>query len=517
MERQDAPPTVLDYAAPPPPKCGWYSTAAAALIARIVRSTPRPLIALLLTLPAMWTYYKGIPFNVVGWAPWLFYRFTLFCALFLPGPIQRLNWRQALLALPLGVAAAGLNEAYARAHWPENTLFLRSPVTYGLDVLLVATAEAAMLHRRLDRRTFAVLVATALAAAAIVAAQFYLLQFRFPNVLLSLKYLGARQVSVEAAFVVTPLVMAAVAWLAIVLALRFLALAPPGRRTTLIFAASLATPVIAYALFFGLLIYPLADRSVEGRGPWSRLIGSGILTTRGRESDYERVWTELEHSDWTKRLNHPTEGDWRESLLTSPSPEFRTRAARRVSSILQRRPNRLLAFYALDLLLKEKRYETVPLLLRYAILPRTMNDIRLGTALCDFGVPQAAFCGINFWILNAASQLVPVPDNWLNEDRFCGPGRDEFQTLLGAPPPATRHEAFALFWQLQSTRPSPLPEPQQQEARLMNCLKRYGDAWQGETLSVTTPEPDWDAAPIDQLEQQVEARAREYERLRGPK
>ena len=79
MERQDAPPTVLDYAAPPPPKRGWYSTAAA-VIARIVRSTPRPLIALLLTLPAMWMYYKGIPFSVVGLAPWLFYRFTLFCA-----------------------------------------------------------------------------------------------------------------------------------------------------------------------------------------------------------------------------------------------------------------------------------------------------------------------------------------------------------------------------------------------------------------------------------------------------
>jgi len=70
----------------------------------------------------------------------------------------------------------------------------------------------------------------------------------------------------------------------------------------------------------------------------------------------------------------------------------------------------------------------------------------------------------------------------------------------------------------QAAAPDGGPAEQQHEvARLMNCLKRYWDAWQGETLPVTTPEPDWDAAPIDQLEQQVDARTRDYERSRGSK
>jgi hypothetical protein len=238
---------------------------------------------------------------------------------------------------------------------------------------------------------------------------------------------------------------------------------------------------------------------------------------RGSDVDFECVWRAVENSDWKTRLDDPKDhSDWREWIIKSLGKSRPSATAQRLSAMLRTRPSRLLSDYAADLIAREKRYEAVPALLRYALLPHTMLDLRIADALADLGVPQAALPGINFWLLSSKRAIALVPDTWVGDDRFWGLGRATFEALLHVKAPGTRREAFDLFWRLESSRPTPLPESQRREvARLMNCIKRYWDAWQGDAFAIEIRQPDWDNAPIELLEQQVDDCVREMQRLRG--
>jgi hypothetical protein len=313
-----------------------------------------------------------------------------------------------------------------------------------------------------------------------------------------------------------PPFLVAIAWVAIPRALVLVNSTKHHKRIRVAVAASISLAVAAYVTFFSFVIYALADRSLNGHGPWHRMIAFGIFTVRGSDADLESIWRAVERSDWKTRLDDPKDrGDWRERIIKSLGKSRPGATAQRLSLMLRTHPSRLLSEYAAEPITREKRYDAVPALLRYALLPQHMRDLRIADALAEMGIPQAALPGINFWLVNSKQAIALTPDTWLGDDRFWGPGRETFETLLHAKAPPTRREAFDLFWQLESSSPTPLPESQRLEvARLMNCIRRYWDAWQGDVVAMAI-QPDWDNAPIERLEQQVDECIREMQRLRA--
>jgi hypothetical protein len=282
----------------------------------------------------------------------------------------------------------------------------------------------------------------------------------------------------------------------------------------------------AYVLFFGFIIYSLAGRSLDGKGPFRQIIATGILTARGSDADYETIWRALENSDWRIRFDDPKDsGDWRQWTISSLAYRDRSQTAKRLSKILQSRPSRILAEYAVEPLISEGEYDAFPSLIRYAVLPThlqasyrftgiLMLDRRLSDKLTKLGVPQSIVCEMNFWRVDHQGRLVLIP-HAAGNDILDPTTRVHFQSLLGILPPQSTRAAFELFWERESVASTPLNDAQRRElARFMNCVNRYWDAWRGQSLVTQTPEPDWDNAPIELLERQVNARVDEIQNLR---
>jgi hypothetical protein len=511
----DSPPTqtVLDYASPQPPSHGlhWLLASTTKRLVRFIRWLPRPVVAVLLTLPALALCLAPWDF-LWSWQAFYLQRFLLALSLFLPGSIRRLNWRHALIAALFAAVAFGVERLSADLTWPRKNPFASYFLTCSLDVLLVLICEMAV-ARQLHRQALAWIAGVALGIGALVSTASYLIQFSDTSISF---HFNNSQISLPVSAVLMPPLFGAVVWMAIPATLALLHTTKGQTRIRMVIAASIGVVLTSYVILFRFLIYPLAARSLMGDGPWRPTVACDILTTRGTEADFECIWRGVENSDWKTRLEDPEYHlDWREWIIKSLGKSRPSATARRLSLMLRTRPSRLLSGYAAPLIASEKRYEAVPSLLRYAILPRTMLDVRIGDELIELHVPQAALQGISFWMVNSKGTLVLMPDMWTGGDPFLGSGRNTFESLLHAKAPATRREAFDLFWQLESSSPTSLPEPQRREvARLMNCIKRYWDAWQGDALSAAIPQPDWDNAPIELLERQVDDFVREMQRLR---
>jgi hypothetical protein len=512
----DFPPTqtVLDYASPPPPSRGLRSLLAsvARRLAGFIRWIPRPVVAVLLTLPPLALDLAPWKF-VWDWRGFYLQSFLFLLALFLPGSIRRLNWRHALTAGLFAAFALGTDSLLVGMTWPRNA-FARSLLIRAIEILLIGICEMTV-TRQLRRRSLVWITGVALGTGAVVAATSYLIQFSDASVSFHLNQF--RSVTIPASMLIMPPLFGALTWMAIPATLAFLNSTKPQKRIGVAVAASVGVVVASYIAFFGFLIYPLAARSLAGHGPWRRIVACGIFTVRGSDADYECIWRAVENSDWKIRLDDPKDrGDWREWLIISLGKSRPGATAQRLSVMLRTRPSRLLSAYAADLIAREKCYEAVPVLLRYALLPQRMQDLKSVDALVKLGVPQAALPSINFWLLNSNGAIELMPDSWLGDDRFWGPGRQAFEDLLKIEAPKTRREAFDLFWQLESSRPTPLPEIQRRDVtRLMHCIKRYWDAWQGDDLPMAIRQPDWENAPMELLEQQVDDCVREMRRLRG--
>jgi hypothetical protein len=155
-------------------------------------------------------------------------------------------------------------------------------------------------------------------------------------------------------------------------------------------AAVMGGAVAAFVGFYGLAAYPLAERSVDGKGPFTRSQGAMLLALRGRDPDFERFWHDLENADWTQGPGAAGFPDWRDTYVGILSRHDAAETAARLSSLLLSKPAQTLAWFSAEILAENKQYQTAPLLMRFALRGRDGSDA-CALALERMNFPQAAY------------------------------------------------------------------------------------------------------------------------------
>lgn len=462
---------------------------------QLIEWVPIWIIAALLMIPHLVVIYGWMTKEYV--AQGLFY-----AGLFLPGAIKRRKWRHALVMLVLAALAYGLDVGLAKLRFPANR-FWRAWLFNTVVAVMVGGGE--MIARRPRSRSLFIWTMAVGLGVGVIASSAALLT-HFEEVILRIPMSGGARRWIALDQVVYPLALAIVIWIAVPMARR---MPDAGVRRRMVVGGFSLAMAGAYVIFFGSIVFVLAESSLQGRGPYRPLIGAEISAAAQSEGGYEVIWHAMEYSDWSRYYyEEEYSGDWRPWIIKSSYKRDPAKTATRLAQMLQRHPSRVLAEYASAILLREKRYDAYPWLIRYAALPRSSFDVALADALAEARVPQAFLGEVHFWALDEKGRLILLED-WAGSDRFLGQGVDTFKKLFDTEVPATRHEAMELFWRMQGKVKSPMPPLQQAEvARLMDCLKRYLDAWQGENFDIQTPEPDWDHAQIEELEKQVDEQVR---------
>jgi cytochrome b len=324
-------------------------------------------------------------------------------ALFLPGAIKRLKWRHGLVMLGFAALAIGAAEALSFLRVPRAAAFpapVLIPLGVVILVLLVGVGEA-FLARQRDGRTLAWVAGAAIAAgcAAAVVGDFVLWSDWQVNVPLG----GGAYEHLKVGFLAYQLLVSMLTWTGVPAALAagreawrgspsLMATAALASRAG-VTAAVMGGAVAAFVGFYGLAAYPLAERSVDGKGPFPRSQGAMLLEVRGRDSDFERFWRDLENADWTQGPGAAGFPDWRDTYVGILSRHDGAETAARLSALLLSKPAQTLAWFAAELLAENKRYETAPLLMRFALRSRDGSPSLMATALAleCMNVPQAAY------------------------------------------------------------------------------------------------------------------------------
>ncbi|MCE5277984.1 MAG: hypothetical protein ABFD92_01035 [Planctomycetaceae bacterium] len=243
--------------------------------------------------------------------------------------------------------------------------------------------------------------------------------------------------------------------------------------TTPLRYAGVAASLISASLFFLVFcigIHPLALRSLEGQGPLDPSASAWVLATRGRDSDFEAIWRQVEKADWSKPRDWsmPRPDRRREflvQLLATHRPEI---FAPRLARLLREKPQDPLAATLAPLMAEQKRYEAAAVLLWYAGQPHTGEECQ--AALEAMNLPCAAIR-----ILGHASAF-DRPMNSAEDFPINQMARDKLVRIF-------KTDAGAMFsmWEsylgkLDST-PSALPGPYQSEVdRVVASLNAWGNA-----------------------------------------
>lgn len=321
-------------------------------------------------------------------------------ALFLPGAVKRLKWRHGLVMLGFAALAIGAANALSFLRVPRAVAFpapVLIPLGVVILVLLVGVGEA-LLARQRDGRTLGWVAGAALAAgcAAAVVGDFVL----WSNWQVDIPLGGGAYEHLKVGFLAYQLLASMLTWTGVPAAL---AAGREGRRgsPSLMATAALAGragvtaavmggAVAAFVGFYGLAAYPLAERSVDGKGPFTRSRGAMLLELRGRDSDFERFWRDLENADWTQGAGAAGFPDWRDTYVGILSRHDEAETAARLSALLLSKPAQTLAWFSAELLAENQQYETAPLLMRFALRSRDGSDA-CAVALEHMNVPQAAY------------------------------------------------------------------------------------------------------------------------------
>ena len=108
----------------------------------------------------------------------------------------------------------------------------------------------------------------------------------------------------------------------------------------------------------------------------------------------------IESADWSLKKDSDFAFDYRKFCIQILAEHHRHGAARRLSSLLRRRPTSLLAEYAAPILAQEHCYEAAPELMRYALL-HPGRDQDAAEALESMHIPQAGLAILRheaFWM-----------------------------------------------------------------------------------------------------------------------
>lgn len=285
----------------------------------------------------------------------------ILCAFFLPGALKRWNWRHILVMLAAGALAEGWI-------WAARKLHLNVPFPYDLAVwgltypLFVALGEWLLMKQRSLRALAAALVAVGAASCLMslilkpIAYANLHHRFEFPSRSLDVSLAGELHWPLQALIV----------WVAIPLALQ--AGTGPGRRRLAISLAATGACIAGFFLFFLVGVYPLAERSLEGHGPFEPGVAALLLETRGRASDYEALWRQVELSDWTNpRYDVWPENPYGKTFLAVAMRLDPAETAGRLADLLRKNPTEALAKSAALFLARHNRIEVAPILYWHAL------------------------------------------------------------------------------------------------------------------------------------------------------
>ncbi len=442
-------------------------------------------------------------------------------ALFIPGALKRWNWRGILLMAVLGAASAVIGRVLSRttivAHSNVLTVLIAA-----LFLLLLGLGEMFLQHKR-NWKNLAWLVSGVIA---VIAIHFLVQDYLWATgwmVSLPNRY-GSTGSQAFVDVIKLPL-LAVLTWLTIPVCLRIAASGSRAKRLAL--GGTFTGAVAVYVVFAHILWYPLMAKSLTGDGPFERAAAVRSLAWRGRDSDFERIWQTLEEADWTKPYAWAEEspsyiGDWRQIAIAHLAKRDSADTAKKLSRLLRNRPRKKLAYEAAPLFAKHKRYETVPILMRYALSER---DYRCITALEQMNLPRSALPIMR-------SRIVwEIRFNGKPLTRFSKETCERLKPLLGSDPGNKVDAWLQLYDKVIADRPTPLPKPIRQKtdhvitsmllyyvyendgAQISFDLGRQ-KGWSSEQVRKmirSIRKPDWDVITTEELEREIKAYGKRYD------
>ncbi|MCD4825196.1 MAG: hypothetical protein K8S55_11355 [Phycisphaerae bacterium] len=376
-------------------------------------------------------------------------------SLFLPGAIKRLSWRHCLVMLVFAAAAVGVEFGIAMLpiKWAFPYIFLVGAIP---SIILVGLGEWILSKHKSLYSLFAVCFTTlAVGCVASLAYQ----SFRFTEYRLTITswtYGGERTVHVFQLFYLLSVILT---WIFLPPVLR---LSHARKRVALYIAAGAMAVSIATVSMFYLAIYPLAVKSLDGHGPFGKASAATILEARGREADFKTLWRAVEKNDWSQQDKFPPWWDYRHTWIGILARHDLPTTAERLSRLVRKNPAERLAGASASVFAKQKRYETVPILMWYALEGGIDGD-NCQKALVNMQLPRATLPIIR----NARGFGSPLyPDC---QAKLTGLLKHDAGSDLNA---------WAVYYdKVIGSIPTPLPEQYKIETdRVINCAVSYWDS-----------------------------------------
>jgi hypothetical protein len=134
---------------------------------------------------------------------------------------------------------------------------------------------------------------------------------------------------------------------------------------------SIACSFACFLLFSQKIVYDISLSSLKGGKTFPLPVAIDLLGYRGKDSDIEEIWNFVQKADWEAagelQKNTCVGVDWRERAVDALEKNQGDFAAERFSEMLRKRPNASMADACAEILMRHKRYETAPLIFRYAL------------------------------------------------------------------------------------------------------------------------------------------------------
>lgn len=452
MDKDDTPAIKLNYSSARTPR--------ARLTFKWISRLPHWLIGLALLAPLLFSFFHIE--RAFRWEPSDFektYMFLNLAALFIAGSVRRLNWRHVLVMLSLAVFWCVLDVGLKRgpsAPFPYDLFLWVAP-----PVLIVALGEWALVR---PRRWRSALWAIALAAAVGCVVPLVQRPLDFTGVTVPVDTIGGWTQQWPLGQILYWPLLVVMTWIAVPAALK---LGPSTRRRHQLIAASIVvTSAACFVLFFCVAIYPIARRSLAGKGPFSRAWSVTILNTRFSPSDQQAMGDALEAADWSSRGDEMAR-DYRLDCITLLAGKDPHATAVRLSKLLLQKPSSLLAEFSAPLLAEDHRYETAPVLMRYALL---------GTSKCTEALEAMRIPNAALTILRSAAIYGRVGLTG-NDFAIGWPERQRLIALLGRDAGPNFLDWTRFYDQSIDQRPTPLSKQDVVEmSRVTDAIESYWDA-----------------------------------------
>ena len=404
---------------------------------------PPWLIALGLTAPVWMFQYYGLG-RAFTWQSGRLAEhvtsFLFYATLFIPNALRRLNWRHVLAMLALAGLRCGVDAAIAGGPvgLPYPYFFIVWPA---ISIAIAGFGEWLLASPR-PWRSLLWVMAFAAAAGCVLA----LIQrpLDFTGIAVSIPGgSGSRYALGDIIYWPTLVVLT---WIAIPTGLELGRHASNGYERRIAAGLAMASAA-AFLLFFHIVVYQLAHRSLVLGGPFGRGSSVSILETRGNLSDQQALWDALETADWSKSA-YEEWPDYRKICVDVLVRQDRGAAARRLSKMLRDRPSQALANFAARVLADERRYEAAPLLTRFALL----RDSECTEALEAMKVPCAAIA-IVWGISPYELPMSPTADFPIGQAR-----RERLAQILGRDAGPNLSDWTSYYEAVADRMPTPLSE-----------------------------------------------------------